>query len=377
MITLGRVRELAGVRQDPVVTSLYLDVDGRTNPRPIDYERRLNNLRKQVEERIEPAGGEKPPHDYRTSARADLDRIDQWVEEGFDRSQTRGLAFFACSAHDWFEVVRLPQPVNDEVALEKHPSVRQLELLIAEQRSYGVVLVDRGRVRVFRDSADGFVELATEKEDQGSRKERGGYAGPSVQRHAEEIGRRHFREFAQTVRSAFATHPVDEIIVGATEEDFTEFRAELDNDLAARICRRVSISTNAPDEEVRAAVEDVAAQRTEQRRTEVWQRFDAAMSGAEPAVAGIADVLDALNEKRVELMLVDEAYEEPGRRCTTDGLLMLQAGTCPADGTPTEAVDDIVDEAIDRALEMDALVYRPPDGRLLDGFGHIGAILRW
>jgi peptide subunit release factor 1 (eRF1) len=272
--------------------------------------------------------------------------------------------------------VQLPFAVGDQAALDEHPRVRQLELLLAEQRTYGMVLVDRRRVRVFRATPESFEELTEKYEFVGSRKERGGPNGPGVQRHVDEISRRHYREFAELVRDAFAEHPVDEIVVGATEEDFAEFRNELDRDLAERICRLVSIDTTAPPDEVRTAVNGVAEQRIEQRRNEVLDRFAAAVNGAEPAAAGLQQVVDALNMRRVELMLVSEGYVERGRRCPADDTLVLEGDTCPACGTPLEDVEDIVDEAVVRALGSDAPVYRIPD-ELLERFGQIGAILRW
>jgi peptide subunit release factor 1 (eRF1) len=359
-----------------VVTSLYLDVDGRHNPRTVDYERHLTTLRKQVVERLEAGDRDKPPHDYRMSVRGDLERIGSFVSEGFDRSNTRGLAFFACSAHDWFEVVELPFAVDDQAALDERPRVRQLELLLAEQRTYGMVLVDRRRVRVFRATPEAFEELTEKYEFVGSRKERGGPNGPGVQRHVDEISRRHYREFAEIVRDAFAQHPVDEIVIGATEEDFAEFRGELDHDLAERICRLVSIDTTAPLDEVRTAVHGVAEHRVEERRSEALDRLAAAVNGAEPAAAGLQQVIDALNMKRVELMLVSEGYVERGRRCPADDTLALQGDTCPACGTAMEDVEDMVDEAVVRAVDSDAPVYRIPD-ELLRRFGQIGAILRW
>ena len=61
MITMQRVRELAGQHHQPAVTSVYLDVDGRRNPRPIDVERHFKDMRKQIEERIESERDRPPP----------------------------------------------------------------------------------------------------------------------------------------------------------------------------------------------------------------------------------------------------------------------------------------------------------------------------
>jgi peptide subunit release factor 1 (eRF1) len=373
---MQRVRELAGQRHQPAVTSVYLDVDGRRNPRPIDVERHFKDMRKEIEERLE-AEGPKPPHAYRMSVRGDLERMQRFVAEDFERQgPTRGLALFSCSHDRWFEVVEVPFDVHDQAALDERPRVRQLELVLAEQRVFGVVLVDRRRLRVFRASPDGFEALAERFEFVGSRHERGGWSGPGVQRHADEISRRHFREFGEAVHEVFRKHPVDEVLVGATEEDLAEFRVDLHPHVAERITATITATTSTPLEEVREEVAQVAEQRIEERRNAVLQRFTEAAAGAEPAATGLQQVVDALNEKRVEVLLVDSRLTASGRRCPRDDTLSLDARECPACGTAMVDVEDMVDEAATRALDLDAPVYSVPDDRL-QRFGQIGAILRW
>ncbi len=51
------------------------------------------------------------------SVRQDLHRIEELVKGGIDRSNTRGLAIFACSAHDLWEVIPLPVPVSNRVVI--------------------------------------------------------------------------------------------------------------------------------------------------------------------------------------------------------------------------------------------------------------------
>jgi peptide chain release factor subunit 1 len=375
VITVERVRELAGQRHQPVVTSLYLDVDGRRNPRPVDYKRHLTTLRKQVEERIE--GEAKPPHAYRMSVRGDLERIRQFVCEDFDREgPVRGLALFSCSAERWFEVVELPFDVGDQAALDQRPRVRQLEMGLAEQRTYGVALVDRRRIRIFVSTPERFAEVGEKYEDLRSRAERGGWNGPKIQHHADEIAHRHFRDFAAVLRDTLAAHPVDELFVGATDEDLAEFSGELDHQVEPLITGRVNAGTTAPVEEIREATAHAVEERTRQRRAQLLDRLGAAVNGEEPAAVGLGPVLEALMMRRVELMLVDEDHTAPGRRCPKCETLALDAAECPACGTPTDAVEDMVDEAVVRALGEDAPAYGY-DAEQMAGFRQIGAILRW
>ena len=118
MITEAAVRELAGFRgQDAPVTSCYLDVDGRRLSRRADCEHELERVLRSARSR---ANGT-------TSVARDLQRIEEYVRGGIDRSTTRGLAMFSCSAHDFWQVVPLPVPVRSRVVINEAPAVSQLE----------------------------------------------------------------------------------------------------------------------------------------------------------------------------------------------------------------------------------------------------------
>ena len=58
MISEDRVRELAGHRGSCVVTSCYLDVDGRQHPRHADYEAHLEHLLREAREKAAGFGSE-------------------------------------------------------------------------------------------------------------------------------------------------------------------------------------------------------------------------------------------------------------------------------------------------------------------------------
>src|SRR5687768_18565325 len=83
------------------------------------------------------------------SVHHDLERIETFVRNGIDRSRTRGLAFFACSTQDFFEVIPLPVPVRSEVTINAFPAVGQLEKVVESAEPLGVLLVDRQRTRMF------------------------------------------------------------------------------------------------------------------------------------------------------------------------------------------------------------------------------------
>jgi peptide subunit release factor 1 (eRF1) len=92
-------------------------------------------------------------------------------------------------------------------------------------------------------------------------------------------------------------------------------------------------------------------------------------------------VLAALNERRVEALLLVQGYESPGCTCPHCGLVWpLDGGACPADGTALDCRSNVIESAVELAIvqSADVLVVRDEDRRReLQSLGDIGAVLRY
>ena len=140
VISEAAIRELARIRGDVApITSCYLDVDGRRLVRHQDVEHELEGV---LREARQLANGHRSVHD-------DLLRIEAFVKGGFDRSATRGLAFFACAAADLWEVIELPKPVRSCLVINHAPAVGQLEAIVQEHEPIGVLLADKQRAQLY------------------------------------------------------------------------------------------------------------------------------------------------------------------------------------------------------------------------------------
>jgi hypothetical protein len=63
--------------------------------------------------------------------------------------------------------------------------------------------------------------------------------------------------------------------------------------------------------------------------------------------------------------------------CPECGWLGTEGGRCPADGSPTEAREDVVEPAIERAILQSAELRRVRHHEDLREHGGIGALLRF
>ena len=146
--------------------------------------------------------------------------------------------------------------------------------------------------------------------------------------------------------------------------------------LRERIAGRLHLDVeNSGIEDVRQAVaEALDADQAAQER-EALDRLAAGVGRGTRGACGLADVLAALNEARVDTLLVAEGFSAAGRRDTELDLLYAEDAVPP--GRPTERVDDVVEAAVEKALDQSSRVLRVSHHPDLGPLGGIGAVLRY
>lgn len=369
VLTEAAIRELAGIRGDAApITSCYLDVDGRRLTRHQDVEQELDSMLREARQR---ANGHRSVHD-------DLRRIEAYVHGGLDRSEMRGLAIFACAASDLWEVIELPVPVRSKVFIDHAPAVGQLESVVQEHESIGVLLADRQLARLFVFELGRLVErtelideLPRDYDARGLR-ERG-----TPEHHVEELAHQHLRHAARAAFDLWQNRGFHHLAIGAPDAIASELEGALHPYLRERLCGRVHLAVGASHAEVRAAAEAVEAEVERAREAAFVARLREAAATGRRGVAGLAGALAALGEHRVERLLVSKGFSQEGWRCPETGALAVVGPTNPANGGPMERVDDVVEGAIEEALAQGVPVTICVGSADLDVLGCIGALLRY
>jgi peptide chain release factor subunit 1 len=377
VISEERIRALAVHRGSCVVTSCYLDVDGRRHPRHADYETHLDHLVREAREKAVGFG----PQAVRSVA-VDLDDITSWVRGGFDRSHVRGLAFFACSADGFFEVVESPLPVSNEIVINHTPHVRPLEAILQTYERFAVLLVDRQRARLFRFEVGELTEhtevfdAVPRSGDQAGHPAQGSRE-THVQRHSDEIAHRHLKHAAEVTFSELQQRPVDHVILGGPNEVVAELEGLLHPWVRDRVADRLVIPVTAGPDEVRQAALAVEAALTRRSEAALVERLRNAIGTGGGGVAGLEATLAALVERRVDLLLVSDGYTTEGWRCRSCHYLGPRGRKCPVCANSMDLVDDVVEEAVEEALANKCRVQIVRENADLDVLGRIGAVLRF
>lgn len=367
-ITEDTLRTLTSFDTEGVpVTTCYLDVDGRRLLTQRDVEHELDGLLRDARSR---ANGT-------ASVRADLDRIEDYVHQGFDRSRVRALALFSCSDRGLWEVVPLPSRVRSRVVVNDVAAVAQLEAIAEEKCRFGVLLVDRQHSRMFVFELDELVEISETRDelprdyDTRGEKERGDVRG-----HVDALASQHVRNAAALAFSVYQDQGFEHLCLACPDDLASEVEGALHPYLKERMRGRLNASPQASLDEIRKAAAEVEEATERAREAALVARLlDAAGSGGK-AVLGLEGTLTALGERRVEHLIVSHEFEQEGWRCTETGT--VYAVRPHRDGEDSlHHIADVVEEAIDEALAQGAKVEICVDSADLDVHGRIGALLRY
>lgn len=358
------VRRLAAYSGAGPVVSCYLDIDGRRYVRPHDYELEFERMARSLR--------------GRSDVGKDLKRVEDCVKGGCDRSHTRGLAIFSSVAGDLWEPLHLPVPVRNKLVVNQHPQVRQLEAVIEKAERFAVLLADRQRARLFVfqlgqliDWSERFDRLPRHEDDAGD------MVKDQVRDHTDSATRRHLLRTAEAAFELFQESGFDRLMVGAPADIAGPLERTLHPYLRERIAARLTVPVSAREDEVREAA--VAAEEEALRRQEAADvdRLRSAAGMGDGAVVGLDEALKALVERRVDTLLVSDGFEAPGWRCQACGFMATKGPSCPVCSKRMEQADDVVEDAVQEALNQSVRLEVCRDNADLDVLGRIGALLRF
>jgi peptide subunit release factor 1 (eRF1) len=268
--------------------------------------------------------------------------------------------------------------VRDQLVVNHSPAVRQLEVVLDQHERFGMLLADRQRARmlVFElgelvESAERFDQLPRGDDDDHSvRRDR-------LKDHAAAQVAAHLRHAADVAFGVYQERPFDHFVLGAPEDIAAELTSVLHPYLRSRLAARCAIPVHASDDDVRTAATEVEATVERRKEAEAVARLRDAAGAGRRGVVGLPATLGALNERRVDTLLVSDGYVIEGWRCDRCGVLAAVGPSCPLCASPMDECEDVVEEAIQEALTQSCRVEVCEENADLDVLGRIGALLRY
>ena len=363
------LRRLAGLRpEEGKVVSIYLNLDPTEFASGAARATAINSLLDQAD---------RAAREDDVSVRDDVERIRE-LFKNFDFQGAHSVAVFACGSEDLLEAIKLPRTIESTVVIDESPYVEPL----AEVQSaslYGVVLVNRQAARIFRGSRDHLEEVARVDDEVHRRHDQGGWSQARYQRSVDKEAQDHLKNASEELRRRHERRPFDALFVGAPEAVYTDFCDHLHPYLKDRVAGRVEVDVeNTTADDVQAAAADAIASYERGLEKETLDRLIEGKETGGRGAAGLEDTLKALNEQRVEALLLQDNFDSAGVCCPQCGWLgPAGVGECPADGAETAERDNITDLVVRRAITQSARVVVVRDDERLEPLGSIAAVLRF
>jgi peptide chain release factor subunit 1 len=367
-----QLRSLAELRTErPVVLSLYLNLDPSEFATPPARKTSVRSLIDEADRRLREGQG--LSNEDLTSLRGSLERASEFLEHELPSDGAHALALFVSGQNDLFEVVKLPRSAPNRVAVGRTPLVGPLARAARRER-WCVALVNRRDARILRGSPDGLREVQQIHDDVHGQHDQGGWSQARYQRSVEKEKDDHLKDTCDALMHHFKRRPFDCLIVGGPREVVTDFEGKLHHYLRDRLAGRIDVDVeHSSPEQVLEAARPLIDELDQKREREALERL------GERGAAGLDAVLPPLNERRVELLLLDEQFDGvTGVQCSECGWVGLEGERCPADGSELIELDDLTEAMIELSVQQSAELLAVRHERdALEQHGGAAAVLRF
>jgi peptide subunit release factor 1 (eRF1) len=374
MISKHDLQRLIG-RQDgnrPVL-SLFLDMAVNSDNKRT-HQIFLNQKRAQFDE----LDSDRPNH-HREAIGETFARIDAWLDSAYEE-ENRGVVIYTEIGGDWFEAMQFPVPVQNRLVISQRPVIAPLAQVLESYDHHGVVLLDREHVRllsVYLGTLLDEIEVHAEPFPAPHDVQPGGYSQKRFQRRKAEETKHFFKEFAREVEEFVRRYKPDDLVILGTDENVARFREFLPEKLQSMITFTGPMRVDEPASEIMQRLEPHLRAEREREAAESVQLLLDRVAQDYLATAGVQATLRALQEGKVDTLVLSRDLEQSGVRCTKCGFVFAaHVESCTYCGSDVTTEVDAVEELVRLAEGQGAAVEFVSSGSLSELRG-VGALLRF
>ncbi len=378
MITRQQIDQLLSFQNgEYLVTSCYVNLDRNKMPAQmlkIRVKDLLNNAQRQL-------SAKSGSHTQRESLRNDFGRIEEHMMQAVVANRHKGEVAFSCHGENYWQTFGLPRLVRNILIADRAPYIRPLTAILGEYHRYCVVLVDRMHAQIYEVYLREIVERWSVVDTVPKRVREGGVGGRDERNHERRYDQKvqqHFRHVAEQAFRIFQRDKFDWLILAGQREPLREFKEMMHPYLRERWVGDFHA------EPAKATVAEILARSLEIEERVEWnhevklaEHLVQHASSGKRAVKGIGATLMALDRGEAQTLLVEDGFEMPGFACFHCHFASMEPVSCPHCNQPTEPCGDIVDEAIELAMQRNCQVEHLRGATALRDDGRIGALLRY
>jgi len=304
-------------------------------------------------------------------------KIEKYLGMNDREDGQKGLAIFASNEHDLFIIYKLGVPVEDLMVVNTSPYIRPLARMIEDYETFGLVILDNHRARIYVISSGRIEEKDKLARDIMKKHKKGGMSQARFQRLRVGAIEHFMKEVAEEMVKLFSKDKVFKIVIAGTGHAKIMLKDFLPNELKNEILDLIDVDFDEADGYLISMAEE-AVQKDEKKtvsKNVIRLKEEILKHGL--AVYGLKETIDAVKNGHLELLLVSEGYKQGGWKCEKCQIVDSDlTDICPnCSGIVTQV--DVIEESIEFAQRAGTKIEFVDDNPILQELGGVGGLLRF
>jgi peptide subunit release factor 1 (eRF1) len=357
--------------------SIYLSVDqAKQENRNQGFERRLKKMAAVAQKENAGVAG-------KDRFAAAIHRVREFVSTYVPAAKS--LAVFFDASDGFFSHYELDFPVSDLIHWDHELLLQPLASALDQLEAYGIILIDRAKMRLFVVSMGRIDEIVHEDDD--AKKVRHiktagtDNAGSSsrIQRRADNQVAANLGRVVRRMEELQKSRKLSRFVFAGTREITAALRNLLPEHLQPTVIGETVIPMGATRDEILSLTRPFAERYELETEVRKVNNVVASAKRDGKAVVGLKRTLMAINSDRVWEVIYAGDYMSPGFECSRCSALFTARPTrCPYCEERIEAVVNVVEKAVEHALRRQARVevVTGSASEALKTAGSIGAFLK-
>nr|WP_321496974.1 Vms1/Ankzf1 family peptidyl-tRNA hydrolase [uncultured Methanolobus sp.] len=363
------IRELAEIYDEkPVYLSIYLPESGRENEHlnRIFIDSRVSAIKKALTPEL----------------RSEFEKTFEMVESSvFDEpiSGEKGRIIFANSKESFLHVYRLAVEPEQSFVLDTSPYLLPLAKLRDDYEDYGVLLVDSQEAKftcIRSDIAEEKKHLST---DLMNKHKKGGWSQARFNHLRKGAIKSFLSEVAENVQDTCGKLQTKGLIIAGPGEAKQQLMEMLSQEIQHKVLGVIDVPIDISRDELVEAGDNVLQESEHSESRHVAEELKSALLKGGLAVHGVDEVKSALEQARVNTLIILKDSSVPGWLCERCQNLQANANApkeCDRCGGPTSVVN-VIEELYEIAQRTDAKVEFVEKEEFLESNDIVGALLRY
>jgi peptide chain release factor subunit 1 len=306
-----------------------------------------------------------------------MQKIEKYLVMNEREEGQKGLAIFASNEHDLFIPYKLGVPIEDLMVVDTSPYIRPLARMIEDYETFGLVVLDNHRARIYVVSSGRIEDITQIARDIMKKHKKGGMSQARFQRLRVGAIEHFLKEVADEMVQLFSKDNIVKIVIAGPGNAKILLKDFLPNDLKSEILDLIDVDFDESDGHLISMAEEAVQKDEKEIVSNNVNKLKEEILKHGLAVYGLKETIDAVKNGHLELLLVSKGYKQEGWKCEKCQFVDSDlTDVCPNCNGKLSQVD-VIEESIEFAQRTNTKIEFAQDNPILQELGGVGGLLRF